>query len=226
MRIHRSATDEDGTRFPIATLQDERLSWAACGVLIRLLVQENGSDLTADELALEVRQTMGSKRGQGRQAVRAVFAELERYGYMVRDETRDARGRLNTELHVYDIPQHEDMGPPVRRTGAAKYPRGEYVYRHWDSERNLLYVGVASKPSRREQQHLKSSPWMVFHAETTLERFDVRTEAEAAEAAAILSERPLFNVAGNESTDARKRLAEYLAARGRPDLLAPVVSHG
>jgi hypothetical protein len=100
------------------------------------------------------------------------------------------------------------------------------LYRHWDADGRLLYVGIAQRPTARKRQHEVSSPWMAFQVEMTVEPFGSRTDAEAAEAEAIRTEQPLFNVAGNESPGARRRLVEYLVKHGRTDLLAPAVSRG
>jgi hypothetical protein len=225
MRIYRSATSQDGIRLPNEMLQDVRLTWAARGLLVDLLSRPEGWHGNVLELSQEARRLRGDQLGEGRAAVGRLFAELERFGYMARKRTHDAQGGFTTILKVYDTPQHGDLGDQPKPDTTPKYPRGEYLYRHWDADANLLYVGVAKKPAQRERQHAKSSPWMVFHAETTLQRFETRGESERAEAAAIANEWPLFNVAGNDCPEARRRLTTYLEARNRLDLLPPGTVH-
>lgn len=224
MRIHKSEDDENGVRLRNEMLQDEQLSLAALGLLVRLLTQGDEYPGNADDLSREARRSRGDRRGEGRRATRGLFAELERHGYLVRRRIRDAQGLFKTVLDVYDTPQPTTSAPAPGRHPVPHYPRGEYLYRHWDADGRLLYVGIAKRPMARERQHEASSPWMVFQAEMTVEPFGSRADAEAAEAEAIRTEEPLFNVAGNESPGARRRLVEYLVKHGRTDLLAPVIS--
>lgn len=226
MKIHRSVDARGGAAYPVEMLQDVRLSWAARGLLVDLLSRPGGWHGNVLQLSQEARQARGYVYGEGRAGVGSLFAELERFGYLSRKRTRDAQGGFTTVLDVFDTPQHGDLGEQPKPDTTPKFPRGEYLYRHWDANETLLYVGLAKNPTQREQQHVKSSPWMVFHAATTRERFETRGEAERAEATAIAKERPLFNVAGNDTPEARQRLLEYLEARGRTDLLASAVSRG
>ena len=56
----------------------------------------------------------------------------------------------------------------------------EVLYRFFDSEGKLLYVGISSNWQQRLKQHYKDSQ---FHYETTtitLERFNTRAEVETA----------------------------------------------
>lgn len=258
VRIHRSATSSDATGIPIATLRDQRLSYSARGLLLELLSGPDTQNVNADELSRQARRERGDRYGEGRGAMRAAFAELERHGYLIRRRTKDSQGLFTTRLDLYDTPRNQDAdvlgGPgcgPVESRGLldgegspssppcvsvprspecepedVRYPRGHYLYRHWDQAGRLLYVGVTDRPHHRARRHAKNSPWMVFQARMTVESHPSRTAAEEAETRAIADEQPLFNVAGNDTAEARWRLEEYLAARGRTDLLAPAVSRG
>jgi predicted GIY-YIG superfamily endonuclease len=73
----------------------------------------------------------------------------------------------------------------------------EVLYRFFDTQGNLLYVGISNDWQKRLKQHYKNSD---FHGETsliTLERFSSRSEVEDAERTAIFSERPKYNKALN-----------------------------
>lgn len=105
-------------------------------------------------------------------------------------------------------------------------PKPTALYRYWDEGDALLYVGITGDLKHRERSHLRRSSWMEFVARSTVERFPSREDAEAAEVAAILAERPLFNAKHNESPEAVRRVVEYLVEHGRTDLLAPAVSRG
>lgn len=69
------------------------------------------------------------------------------------------------------------------------------LYRHYDAEGRLLYVGMSVNPMRRLHVHSGVSPWFPQIARVEMQWFDSSAEAEAAETAAIRTERPLFNIA-------------------------------
>lgn len=95
------------------------------------------------------------------------------------------------------------------------------LYRWRDRDRNLLYVGVTYDLDQREASHAGNSRWWIFAARCQVEWFPSRTEALAAEQAAIRTESPIFNTAYNTRADAAQRIIEYLTARKRTDLLPP-----
>ena len=67
------------------------------------------------------------------------------------------------------------------------------LYRHYDAEGALLYVGISRNPFARLDQHMSTSPWASEIASVALEWFDDRTAALNAERAAISKEIPLYN---------------------------------
>tara|TARA_R110000868_G_scaffold94316_2_gene260280 strand:+ start:2477 stop:2971 length:495 start_codon:yes stop_codon:yes gene_type:complete len=67
------------------------------------------------------------------------------------------------------------------------------LYRHFDADGALLYVGITNNPQRRLAQHVAGSDWMELIATTETQWFGDRGEALTAEAKAIQSERPKFN---------------------------------
>lgn len=92
------------------------------------------------------------------------------------------------------------------------------LYRHFDAEGRLLYVGIARSITARLAQHA-DSPWDDQIATITVERFATRAEAEAAERAAIKTEKPTHNRALNgrrlgpaEVPPGEYSLAAYLEA--------------
>jgi hypothetical protein len=86
-------------------------------------------------------------------------------------------------------------------TGEAETPsRGvnrTALYRHWSAQGELLYVGISMSAAARTAQHSKSARWFEQVHSITVEFFDTREEASAAERIAIVTERPRFNVAMN-----------------------------
>lgn len=104
------------------------------------------------------------------------------------------------------------------------------LYRFYDAEDRLLYVGISNNPEARWKGHRYSiKRWPSLVARQTVGWFDTRTEAEAAEATAIRNEEPRFNGTHNFTkadfspdvwadpvTGQRKR--EVIAARVRHEI--------
>lgn len=67
------------------------------------------------------------------------------------------------------------------------------LYRAFDADDVLLYVGISLNVVTRMKQHLKDSSWFLKLRRLEVELFGSRAEALAAEAVAIRTERPLFN---------------------------------
>ncbi len=66
------------------------------------------------------------------------------------------------------------------------------LYRHWDVNKNLLYVGVSKDALRRLSGH-GARIWYLEIATITIEWFPTRKKALEAESKAIKSEKPRFN---------------------------------
>jgi predicted GIY-YIG superfamily endonuclease len=67
------------------------------------------------------------------------------------------------------------------------------LYRLYDLEDQLLYVGISSKWHERFHQHEKLQPWWDSVTKITLERFDSREQVVEAERVAIKVEKPSEN---------------------------------
>lgn len=67
------------------------------------------------------------------------------------------------------------------------------LYRFFDADDRLLYVGIAVNPPARWQGHKGEKDWWYAATRATLTWFDSRAEAEKAEAEAIETEHPLHN---------------------------------
>lgn len=70
----------------------------------------------------------------------------------------------------------------------------QHLYRHYDSEDNLLYVGVSLSAVHRLSQHKKSAHWFSDIRRVEIETFDSREAVLDAERTAIYSENPLHNL--------------------------------
>ena len=69
------------------------------------------------------------------------------------------------------------------------------LYRHFDNENTLLYVGISLSTFARLSQHKDHSQWFNKVSRVTIEHFPTREEAIAAEKKAIKTEEPKFNIA-------------------------------
>lgn len=103
---------------------------------------------------------------------------------------------------------------------------GCLLYRWFDKDDRLLYVGTTNDLGARTAAHGKKSSWTAFSVRSTVEHFPSREDAQRAEVTAIRTEFPLFNSQYNDTPEARQRLVTYLLEHNRPDLLRPAVSRG
>lgn len=79
------------------------------------------------------------------------------------------------------------------------------LYRFFDADGRLLYVGITKDPDKREREHALRSPWHPHAKSRTIEWHGSREAALDAERAAIHEEAPLFNRLG-----ARDEPREYV----------------
>lgn len=93
---------------------DERISYAALGILARALASPEGANLG-------YRAFVG--RGLGEKAVRAAMRELESVGYRFRFTLRKSSGRVRTLTIFSDEP----MSPQQARVVALEQSRGDYL---------------------------------------------------------------------------------------------------
>src|SRR6516165_2240870 len=68
------------------------------------------------------------------------------------------------------------------------------LYRHFDGNGQLLYVGISLSTVSRLSQHRHGSDWFAEIRNVTIEDFPTREAAVAAEQAAIAAEKPRYNL--------------------------------
>lgn len=85
-----------------ATIDDDRLSWRALGVLVWLLRQPDKWQANYRHLA--------SLRGEGQHSMRVVLKELEACGYLERRREQGDGGRLRWVQVIYESPQVTPCG--------------------------------------------------------------------------------------------------------------------
>lgn len=59
------------------------------------------------------------------------------------------------------------------------------LYRHYDDEGQLLYVGISENVESRTRMHVRRAPWFELVKTSTIAWFDTRGDALSAERAAI-----------------------------------------
>lgn len=102
----------------------------------------------------------------------------------------------------------------------ANADNGCCVYRFFDVDDNLLYVGSAVYFNLRFSQHVqRRARWVPLAARALVTWYPSAMESEVGEEATIIAERPLFNEEHNRFPDAPQRLFDYLSERDRLDLL-------
>ena len=76
-------------------------------------------------------------------------------------------------------------------------PDTHVLYRFFDAEDTLLYIGITMNPVTRFRAHRADKDWWCEVANIRIETFDDRSALEAAERDAINSEKPKYNVVHN-----------------------------
>lgn len=69
------------------------------------------------------------------------------------------------------------------------------LYRHFDKDGNLLYVGRSVSAMRRLAEHKHSAHWFEQVARIEIQWFEAKGLAAEAEITAIKAEKPRFNIA-------------------------------
>jgi predicted GIY-YIG superfamily endonuclease len=69
----------------------------------------------------------------------------------------------------------------------------QHLYRLYDSDDNLLYVGISKSAMNRIGQHLSTQPWAANINRMTIEHFTDRAAVQKAERLAIATENPIYN---------------------------------
>lgn len=79
------------------------------------------------------------------------------------------------------------------------------LYRHFDREGRLLYVGISLSTIARLSSHKNAAPWFDQIATITVEHFPTRRLALIAELRAIRDEQPAHNVKGTEGRQSKPK---------------------
>lgn len=69
----------------------------------------------------------------------------------------------------------------------------EFLYRIFDKNNDLIYIGISNQWSERMHSHEKDSRWFEEASLIKIEKFETREDVERAERKAIRIEKPLYN---------------------------------
>lgn len=91
------------------------------------------------------------------------------------------------------------------------------VYRMYDAEGDLLYVGCSVQWPTRLEQHIGDKHWFEIVAVVQVEHFDDWGDALSAEATALAEESPRYNVKGVKNLAAARALNEAAWQKARDE---------
>lgn len=100
--------------------------------------------------------------------------------------------------------------------------RPAWVYRAYDADGRLLYVGCTAEVGARLSYHAQHAPWWIFHSAITTEQFDSEAAARDAELEAIATEYPRWNVVGRSPDHPDGPVSRATGLRSAPWLWADV----
>lgn len=86
------------------------------------------------------------------------------------------------------------------------------LYRHFDKNGQLLYVGVSIQTLLRLMAHRRNSPWFREIARVDIQWYKSKSGAYYAEKRAIQTERPLWNKAHNPCLNSKTLVGKDLPA--------------
>lgn len=108
--------ESDFTIVPNKAIND-KLSWAARGMLLYLCSKSEGWEVCISDL---VNQTTGSKKKSGRDSVRAIMSELIECGYMRKSQHRNILGQFNNSDHEVSFTPFTENPYTVNATQESK----------------------------------------------------------------------------------------------------------
>lgn len=109
------------------------------------------------------------------------------------------------------LPSKQVIAPPRPVHATDRYDGPTVLYRLFDADDRLLYIGITCNTAQRWESHRGSKPWWHLVARKELTAYPDRSAALTAERAAIRAEAPLHNITGNPRSD---RLDVHLVLKG------------
>lgn len=133
-------------------------------------------------------------------------------GQLAKYETSASPGGLTRVTYELLVPSNWGASfggkRPSRTVGRVEEPTA--VYRFYDEDGVLLYVGIANGPSGRFDQHAKTKAWWLDVRTREITWYEDRRAAEVEEDRAIIVEQPKYNVRGSATTCAGASRVRYV----------------
>jgi hypothetical protein len=101
------------------------------------------------------------------------------------------------------LPSQQVIAPPRPTHATDRYDGPTELYRMYDADDQLLYIGVTCNKAARWHSHRRNSAWWKLVARKELTTYPDRSAALTAELAAIQAEKPLHNIANHPSKPTR-----------------------
>lgn len=98
------------------------------------------------------------------------------------------------------------------------------LYRFYNKDGELLYVGITSFLPRRTREHAESKAWWREVSRVEVEHFETREQAQDAERAAVLREGPEYNIAIPPGAVTPEQEIYLLALRKESERLAALAA--
>jgi hypothetical protein len=161
IRIAGPIGPQDITSIAKAAALDDKLSYAARGLLLDLMSRPEDFLASADILSRAARAARGDTLGEGRRAMRALFAELERAGYIRWGRSRTASGEFFTAITVTDLPGHEETAEVSQPAAPSRLETDQsgIVYVIGDGRSNVVKIGITKNLRSRLKGMQVSYPY-------------------------------------------------------------------
>ncbi|MBY6055360.1 hypothetical protein [Leisingera daeponensis] len=142
------------------------------------------------------------------------------------EQVSEVAGAASRAIGAAHVAENRKTGGKRRKKKEAPapvYKKAPCVYRHFDEDGELLYIGACTSYENRERKHRSSAEWFPQIARVEFEYFDSLREAFAAERSAIWFENPKHNrMVAEPDSDAFIEKATELAMRSDPELAAKI----
>lgn len=108
-----------------------------------------------------------------------------------------------------------EQSRPAREARIAELEKKPYaLYRHFDCNGRLLYIGMTNNPDVRIRSHKRQSRWYGAIAAVTVEWITGFSKVCEAEVNAIKNEAPMYNVRHNDNSDCALLLTHGQSGKG------------
>lgn len=95
------------------------------------------------------------------------------------------------------LPSQQVIAPPRPAHATDRYDGPTLLYRLFDTDDHLLYIGITCNPPQRWERHRSTKSWWKRVVRKEMTAYPDRSAALTAEAEAIRTERPVHNIHGN-----------------------------